>query len=518
MNTIATERQDKQKQWLYWALFLALFGLVNFFSSGRWVFAPAAWLGTVLTLRYLHGQTGWRPWVPFYLVLWLSTAVAWVDATPMPGVAHWVFMGINTLIALVPFALERWLVRRLDRAYAGDLPFAATLILPALLVGQEFLTTSSNPIGNFGAAGYSQFGFAPFVQLTAVTGLLGLTFVMAWFASVVNWVWTYHRFNWGRVWRGVAVYTAVFLLVLAYGTARLLTAPAPASATSDNTVAVASFTLHSLNPEEMFPLYESDLAAFRTETQTRHADYLAETAVVAANGAKIVLWPEGAGLGVEEDVNQLLAQGQALADQYDIYLAMPVFTLFADSERPAENVLYIADPAGEIVLTHVKYGGNALEGTLAGNGELQAIETPYGTLSGVICWDTDFPATVRQAGEMGVDILLSPARDWAGIDPMHGQMATFRAVENGMAVIRQADGGWSVTADAYGRVLNESPVDVAYQTSAISTQGVPTLYAQFGDWLGWFSLALFALLGGWALVAGLQHGRVAKTVGTLVRQ
>lgn len=509
MNTIATERQSKQKQWLNGVLFLLLLGVVNFFSSGRWVFAPAAWIATIFALRYLHGQTGWRPWVPFFLVLWLSTALAWVEATPMGGIAHWIFMGVNILFGLLPFVVERWLVRRWARARAGDLPFVATLIFPAVMVIMEFFTSTSNPIGNFGVAGYSQFGFAPFVQLTAVTGMLGLTFVMAWFASVVNWAWTYHQFAWAKVQKGVAAYTAVLLLILTYGMVRLWTAP---TVESQPTVPIAGFTLHPIDAERLMPLFSTDLAAFRAETQARHADYLAETAVAAQNGAKIILWPEGAGLGTTEDVATLLAQGQTLAREQGIYLAMPVFTLFPSEEnRPAENVLHIADPTGEIVLSHVKYGGNIIEGSLAGSGALQAIETPYGTLSGIICWDTDFPATVRQAGEMGVDILLSPARDWAGIDPMHGQMATFRALENGLSIVRVADGGWSLVGDAHGRVLTHSPSETSYLTGNVPTQGMPTLYAQFGDWLGWVAVALFLFLAGWSVWAGRRTTAVVRS-------
>jgi len=122
-------------------------------------------------------------------------------------------------------------------------------------------------------------------------------------------------------------------------------------------------------------------------------------------------------------------------------------------ERSFENKLIVVDPAGEIVLEHVKYGGNMLEGSLLGDGVLRTIETPYGTLSGIICWDTDFPGIVRQAGRNGTDILLSPAHDWPEIDPIHAQMAVFRAIENGISVVRQADQGRSITVAPYGRVL-----------------------------------------------------------------
>ncbi len=62
---------------------------------------------------------------------------------------------------------------------------------------------------------------------------------------------------------------------------------------------------------------------------------------------------------------------------------------------------------------------------------------------------------MSQLGRNGADILLSPAHDWPEIDPMHAQMAVFRAIENGVSVVRQADQGRSITTDPYGRVLAE---------------------------------------------------------------
>ena len=111
---------------------------------------------------------------------------------------------------------------------------------------------------------------------------------------------------------------------------------------------------------------------------------------------------------------------------------LPVFDF---GKTPAENVVHIIDPNGEIVLTHVKYGGNDFEGSLKGDGVLQTINTPYGKLSAVICWDADFPNIIKQAGEQDVDLLFVPANDWREVKDIHAGMATFRAVENGMSIL-----------------------------------------------------------------------------------
>ena len=100
--------------------------------------------------------------------------------------------------------------------------------------------------------------------------------------------------------------------------------------------------------------------------------------------------------------------------------------------------MLVIDPTGAIVMEHVKFGGNIFEGTLLGDGNLQTVETPFGVLSGVICWDADFPTVIQQTGQKGVGLLVVPSGDWLEINPIHSQMAVFRAIENGMSMVRQA--------------------------------------------------------------------------------
>jgi apolipoprotein N-acyltransferase len=249
---------------------------------------------------------------------------------------------------------------------------------------------------------------------------------MMWLASVVNWAWE-QNFEWPKVWRGLALYGGIMALVLVYGGARLTFAQL-----EPGTVRVAALTAVSTDAAELMPLLTSDRAAFSQKTREIHTRYFEQTIKEARAGAKLILWAEIAGIGVEEDEPALLERGKEIAKQEGIYLAIPFFTMYKDAQRPPENKLIIFDPAGNQALEHVKYGGNVFEGSKLGDGILKVIETPYGSLSGVICWDTDFIGNVAQAGRNGTDILLSPAHDWLAIDPMHGQMTAFRAIENGI--------------------------------------------------------------------------------------
>jgi apolipoprotein N-acyltransferase len=232
------------------------------------------------------------------------------------------------------------------------------------------------------------------VQITAVTGMSGLTFMTTWFAAVINWVWT--EWENGRSWSsGLAIYTSVLLLVLGYGAVRLATAP-----TVESGVRVTGLTVHHVDRHELMPLLAEDVPTFRSRTQAIHADYLAETAVAAANGAQIVVWPELAGIGVAEDVAALLAAGAELARETGIYLAIPTMTL---------------DPTGAT----------------------QAI------------------------------------------------------------VVRQADDGWSVIADLYGRILSSASGPVHQQSAVVPTRGVTTIYPRIGEAFGWLALVGLLMLVGW---------------------
>ena len=145
-----------------------------------------------------------------------------------------------------------------------------------------------------------------------------------------------------------------------------------------------------------------------------------------------------------------------------------------------------------------------IEGTLLGDSVLQSIETPYGTLSGVICWDTDYQEIIRQVGQMDVVILLSPSYVWPEIGTMHAKMAAFRAIENGVTIVRQEDGGISALIDPYGRFLTTAEHATGETTifADLPVVGVTTLYPIIGDVFGLLSVAGLLIMAIWAMIAG----------------
>lgn len=108
-----------------------------------------------------------------------------------------------------------------------------------------------------------------------------------------------------------------------------------------------------------------------------------------------------------------------------------------------------------------------------------------------------------------MDILLNPSmeNDYAGMF-WHIRFAPFRAIENGVSVVRPTAGGISVVTDPYGRVLasmnhytTQDRVMVAY----VPTQGVRTIYGMVGDLFGWLNVIGFVLIAGWAILRGRRQ-------------
>ena len=144
------------------------------------------------------------------------------------------------------------------------------------------------------------------------------------------------------------------------------------------------------------------------------------------------------------------------------------------------------------------------ERCVPGSGELKMANTPYGTIGAIICWDADFPDIVKQAGEKKIDLLFVPANDWLEIRDLHANMASFRAVENGVPIFRQTGGGVSSVTDAFGRTINRIDVFEEEQTGkldGIQLVNVPigstdTLFPHLGNSFGLFMfISMIGLVG-----------------------
>src|SRR5260370_39371807 len=203
-------------------------------------------------------------------------------------------------------------------------------------------------------------------------------------------------------------------------------------------------------------------------------------------GAKIVFWGETNAPVLKEDEAAFVARGTDMAAKYHVYLGMALGVLNRKTP-PLENKLVLIEPNGHVAWEYNKarpVPGPEAALQVRGDGKLRALDTPYGRLSSIICYDGDFPQLLAQAGALGADVMLDPSNDWRAIDPWHTQMVSFRAIEQGFNLTRQTSQGLSAAFDYQGRRL--AAID-HYQTtdyamvSQVPTRGVRTIYSRFGD-------------------------------------
>lgn len=484
-------------------LWLGIAAILLLFANGANTVAIAAWLAPVFLLRFVRLQ---KPKIAIpitYLLLMATFAFQFRGMVPIPGLAYGIFLIVWGIPMVIPYALDSVLAHRLNG-------FAAALVFPATWAATEYVV-SRGIYGSWGSAAYSQFGNLPLMQIVSVTGLWGIAFLIGLFASVCNRLWEDGlRSKNARL--GVLVWAIGVATVMILGGLRLTTFPP-----SSQTVRVASISRRDLQPElsdavssRMFAGQSTaeGLVAIRAWAGAIDNDLLSRAERELQSGAKIVFWGETNAPVLQEDEPTLVARGSELAVKYQAYVGMALGVVDRGTPAKLENKLVLIQPNGQVAWEYNKahpVPGPEAAMQVRGDGKMRPLDTPYGKLSSVICFDGDFPQLLAQAGAMGADLVIDPSNDWRAIDPWHTQMVSFRAVEQGFNIIRQTRRGLSAAYDYEGRQL--SAMDDYHSSdhamiADVPTRGVHTIYSKLGDWFAWLCVALVAALATMAFRSG----------------
>jgi apolipoprotein N-acyltransferase len=227
---------------------------------------------------------------------------------------------------------------------------------------------------------------------------------------------------------------------------------------------------------------------------------ISQTREAAADGAQLVVWPEGSFLWdpqVEDRLNLT-----DLARTNGIYLASGYLVI---EEEGFRNEATVINPQGEFLGVFGKdhpvvFGGE----TSLTRGTYPVYDTPLGKLGTIICYDLDYTDTARKLARAGAQVIAVPSNDWGSIAEKHYTHVVFRAVENRVAMIK-ADGGFdSAIIDPYGRIVSLAAFPEGGEATLVSDvqsgSGKGTITTRLGDWVGWLALAgmlFFAFGSGW---------------------
>lgn len=480
-------------------LWLALGALLNLFSSGKWAIPVAAWLAPVFLLHFARLQSPVAGTLWLWLMLFGTIYWAYQGLIPAPGLATAAISALIAAASLLPFLA--------DRLIAPHIPaFLSTLVFPLAWASVDFAAARWSPYGTWGSVAYTQYGNLALMQLASATGTVGITFLIAWFASVVNWAWEQH-FEWAPLQTGVLVYAAVWSLVMLLGGARLVFSPTPEKSVR---IAAIGWPEGIMAQTEFMRALEPNLSSdergkLGSSFERIHDYFLDATRREARAGAKIIVWPEANAMVFRDAEEAFLQRARQLAREERIHVLMGLAVVYPGTPQPFENKAVLIDPAGADALSYVKampVPGFEARLSRRGKPQIRIDYSPHGKIATAICYDLDFPHFIRQVGMARADLFLVPASDWEAIKLLHHISAVFRAVENGVPMVRATRWGLSAAVDPYGRALAQLDPFIAPSQAMVAQVplgGVPTLYGRFGDWFAWLCLAGILALSVWSL-------------------
>jgi apolipoprotein N-acyltransferase len=445
-----------------------------FFGTGLNGFAPLVWIAPVPILLLAFRSSARRSAALAFLAYALGALniVSYVlrVAPPVAAVAAVVLPALAFALAVLA---QRYVVQRWKH-------WVCTLVFPAAWTSYEFLLSLGSPDGTALNLAYSQADVLPLLQLAALTGIWGISFVITLLPSglAVAWFW--------RAERRPATYAAMVpivavLFTLGYGWLRLVRPEhgdslQVAAAATDETV-------------DLFDDSTRDRALPVLRQYTRRIEELAR------RGARLVVLPEkfvGVAPAYEEEALAILRESSR-KNQLTV-----IAGLNRIGRAPAYNTAFVLGPTGELVFAYDKaFLVPGLEREYQRGATPGIFQVGEATAGVAICKDMDFPKWLRRYAARGAQIVFVPAWDFVDDGPLHARMAIVRGVEGGFAVVRSAQQGLVTVSDHRGRIMARQVTserrDVLVATGVALGPG-RTLYSRTGDWFGFANPMIVAIL------------------------
>ncbi len=477
MKTMSAFNKIKSNKTLMSYLLMILGMGLFLLSNGKWIIPIFTWIVPVFLIRAFRNFKRWYSLFAFFVLIVVVHSIRLKGMIPAPGMLYYMIIIYGCTFIVLPYIIDRWLTKRING-------FAATLVFPIVSVIAEYIVAiSSGYAGSWCSLAHTQDNLA-LMQFTSITGMWGLTFIIAWTGSSINWFWD-KRLEIANIKKSIILFSVIIISVFLYGQIRNHFFPS-----NSKTVRIASIIHNeSLADSTNFIQDIKRLSAFRNQTSQTQTKLLSLTLKAADEGAKIIFLHEASLLVLKDDEKELVDKGCKLARDKNIYFGMSLFVMPKDFPKTkGEAKIIWIDPKGNIIWDFNKAYPTPSDPINAGEKKIKTFDSPYGRIASVICFDMDFPTFINQAGNKNVDIMLVPANDWKEITPYHANMSKLRAIENGFSMVRCTGQGLSLAVDYNGKVLNQLNY---YQTeenimiSDVPIKGIKTIYAKMGDWFVW---------------------------------
>jgi apolipoprotein N-acyltransferase len=388
----------------------------------------------------------------------------------------------------------------------------ACAMAPFLWVVLEF-ARAHLPIISFpwNLLGYAASGNLAFVQLASITGIYGLSLLVAAFNAFLAWMFAFPSNQSRRITIGAAV---ALIVIAILGPRFVPNAPA---------AYVAHLVQTNLPQEEMYPSNWMQL----------HAADMQQLESIGIDAAKkspgLIVWPEvPAPFSLQDPQFAAIADQIARESGQDFLVGVVDWKMGTLYRGPASNSAVLLDPAGQRLFTYDKihlvpfgeyvplrkylfFAHSLIDsiGDFTPGHEYSVGPLPGGRFSVFICYEAIFSSEIRRFAANGAQLLINISNDgWFGrssAPTQHLMMARVRAVENRRWLLRCTNTGFTVDVDPYGRIVAQfqrftrGQLDAPY---AFRTDLTP--YTRFGDWLAWFCVLATILLLAFGVTRGAK--------------
>jgi len=521
--------------WIRYALAVAA-GLLLAASFPNLGIAGLAWVAPGCILFVAFGFSGGQAFRIGYVagMAHYLASLHWLLFIPFPIGAAAGWLALSAYLALYP-ALWVWLCWRLfpnqiaskrnhlDATGRID-QFLATPVLRRMVwslgcaviwVALEMVVVRFLTGFPWNLLGASQYQILPVIQIASITGIYGVSLLLVWFSvSLVSaFLNLVNQPTRTRGWPGDLIVPLLAVAAAAAYGVRRTTQPKP----FERTVSVALVQ----------PSIPQTLIWDPNENTNRFNQLLELSERALAAKPDLLIWPEAAVPNMlryepdnYESITNLLARHKVWmilgADD-----AMPRLSAAEKREFDYYNSSFLITPAGELAMVYRKrklviFGEYVplarwlpfLRHLTPIGGEFTPGDKPTPFIvpeldvktSVLICFEDTFPHLAREYVEHDTDFLLNLTNNgWFGESAaqwQHAANAVFRAVENGLPLVRCANNGLTCWVDARGamhEVYYPGTKDI--YGAGFKVVKVPllaagetrnaTVYRRYGDWLGW---------------------------------
>jgi apolipoprotein N-acyltransferase len=371
--------------------------------------------------------------------------------------------------------------------------------------------------------GASQYTLLPLIQIASITGVYGVSFVVVWFSVAVGGVLLIlaRRPSTAAVWGQGGLPLLALGWLVAYGL--LKTAKFPAAGREIKVALIQ-------------PSIPQTLMWDAKEDAARFQDVIALSEQALESKPDLLVWPESAVPLLDRPKYDAICR---------LLAGHPAWLIFsADSAEPLPsgetayyNSSFLFNPACEIEATYHKrrlvifgeyiplirwlpflkmltpIGSGYTPGDRAVPFDMPGLSAKTSVL---ICFEDMFPHEAREHVEEDTDFLINLTNDgWFGEGAEQKQQAAsavFRAIENGVPLVRCCNNGLTCWIDAQGRLRQIDDAGGSIYGPGFITPRIPlrepgrrgrTIYNRYGDWFGW---SCCAASGGFLLIGLRRRG------------